>query len=317
MRTRMLASKKIFKAGIIVLSFVFAILLVSCRAVGDNSLVTSGLEVGNGYGRDCGYDSEGEVLPETESVHEYAPVAEQEPRAILPDNYGIGSDNTPDYCPSEYDTGSGFGFDDDNKNAVDVVDENEPTTELIEEVAQTSTEPVNETNIEPELDSGDTLAVNGRIVGNIIFNGITVSQLFEHPFAEILGPPLERPMNEVANFSLYEGFELVAWGGEWDDATGSYTHLCSSGSIAWTDVSLPEINGISFDRNMRWYDINDLLGNPLQYYADTNWVRNVGTSVMSYQLLSGEKEFLLEFWFEHAAEGRVYLRLINIHWNLL
>ena len=166
------------------------------------------------------------------------------------------------------------------------------------------------------------LTTDGTIYGDIVFNGIVASRLFKETMTkfpgpldlywektkvlfiesltESIGPPRSvRP----ASFIFYDGFEFVI---------GSVDDTLLIVSALFTDVSLPEINGATFNSDMTWEDVTALLGKHIQYYSYPDWQYNAPhrSDLISYSILINEIEYFLEFWFYNVGERYGHLRMI-------
>ena len=146
----------------------------------------------------------------------------------------------------------------------------------------------------------------GTIIGDVVFRDFTVSELFAGPFFDMLGPPL----GERGHAFFYDGFEIVA---SLDDGAGRFQQL---DQILFSEISLPELGGLSFHDAMTWGEVALILGHPLEYYAHPDWQNEAPwkTYLLSYHISGSDFDYGLQFWFENLDFDGGYglLRLISV-----
>ena len=99
----------------------------------------------------------------------------------------------------------------------------------------------------------------------------------------------------------------------WVDGQARY--LGEWGRISFINLNLPKLNGMAFNDDMNWKDIVAIFGNHIQHYEYPDWINNAPhrDSLMSYQVISNDVEYLLEFWFyDFYGEREGYLRQISV-----
>ena len=122
----------------------------------------------------------------------------------------------------------------------------------------------------------------GVIVGDILYKGIPISQLFTEPFLDILGEPIA----QHGAFFYYEGLEIM---GDRGDLVG-HDIMAIQLNIDEAHLGLFELNGVSFDMTRR-----DLIA---AFGAQYSPRRNEGLPYSpTYRIFSPEMEYTLRFQF--------------------
>ena len=161
-----------------------------------------------------------------------------------------------------------------------------------------SAEYVNEVEVEPDLCIEDEAAIEGIIVGDVLFNDIEISRIFLEPFVDVLGPPLAH--GHGAFFIYDDNVSIMSnmynYGSE--PHQGMAIHL----SAFSHDLHQFELNGVTFDMNRT--DLIMTLGNPVQYYGnhDVTYSAYGDANMISYHILSHYVDYVVLFRFGNADD---------------
>ena len=138
----------------------------------------------------------------------------------------------------------------------------------------------------------------GVIVGDVLFNGIPISQLFTEPFLDILGEPIEQNGDTFS----YEGLSIVgllssaADQEEWAE----YDNMAIQFSIFEPSLDSFKLNGVSLPATRA--ELRAAFGVP----------NGNSPSLLTYRVSNPTIEYMIEFWFRDWDKNS-YVSSIRIY----
>ena len=150
---------------------------------------------------------------------------------------------------------------------------------------------------------------NVGYINDVVYRGqgISISLLFEKPFATVLGPP----MHSDGPYLSYYDIEIYA---PWDAA--SETYGCVARSIGSTNLSMFEIDGVALDNKNR-LELIAAFGSPIQYFeypdnpygAYTYRDSDNDERRMSYHFSSGGIDYVLQLAYLHPDDEAHFISI--------
>ena len=150
-----------------------------------------------------------------------------------------------------------------------------------------SSEPLND-----PFESGSDLALRSTIIGDVYFNDIAISRIFEEPFFDIFGSHLY----EGDHSFHYNDFVILSF---WDFEREERKYASQFVAVA-PILNQFEINGITFDITKT--ELIAAFGNPTQYYDNEYWEYQNAVA-MRYHIISPTKDYILIFRFENLDDN--------------
>jgi len=127
----------------------------------------------------------------------------------------------------------------------------------------------------------------GVLSGELYYKDVEVALLFEYPFRDILGEPLD---GRDGVFFFYDGLEIHALGGELDEILQRFEMAVQ---IQGTNLSLFYLNGICLHKTRD--ELIDMLGPPI----DVPSMRPREYLILRYHIMLRELVFQIDFWFDY------------------
>jgi hypothetical protein len=163
-----------------------------------------------------------------------------------------------------------------------------------------------ESLISPDPSSTTNADAVGLIAGDMYYKDMEVSLLFEKPFAEILGEPLE---HSYGPYYFYDDLEISS---TWNEVTQKND---MAASLFCTNLSVFKINGIALD--MTRSDLIAAFGNPIYYlYPDYKYYNPDDPDDyrwLGYHIELNLNMYRLEFWFDDPDKTTYGLSIRKAH----